>query len=83
MQYMERELILSLKRNTGNRERLNAEISVFKKILPAVESFQTFQCTHEFFDLKKSSIITNARKQLNMYHSGLEAATRYFAICKN
>ena len=40
---MERELILALKKNAGNKERLNAEISIFKKILPVIESFANIE----------------------------------------
>lgn len=38
---MERELFLPMKELSFTREQVNAEISVFKKILPYIESFQS------------------------------------------
>lgn len=80
---MERELILALKKNAGNKERLNAEISIFKKILPVIESFHSFQRSFDFFDLHHNKSVRNLQKQNKIFQAGLENSTRYLAICKN
>lgn len=80
---MERELFLPMKEISFTKERVNAEISVFKKILPFIESFQSFGATHEIFDLQKHRKIKRKKGKLNIYTIGFEQSNRYFAICKN
>lgn len=80
---MERELFLPMKEISFTRERVNAEISVFKKILPFIESFQSFGSTHEIFDLQNYRKLKSHKRKLNIYNTGFEQSKRYFAICKN
>ncbi len=80
---MERELFLPMKEISFTRERVNAEISVFKKILPFIESFQSFGSTHEIFDLHKNRKLKSRKGKLAIYNTGFEQSSRYFAICKN
>lgn len=80
---MERELFLPMKELSFTREQVNAEISVFKKILPYIESFQSYGLTHEIFDSKKHRKLRSSKGKLHLYNSGLEHSKRYFAICKN
>lgn len=80
---MERKLFLPMKEILFTRERVNAEISIFKKILPFIESFQSFGSTHEIFDLQKHRKLKRKKNKLNIYNSGFEQSNRYFAICKN
>jgi len=81
--FMERELFLPIKEISFTRERVNAEISVFKKILPFIESYQSFSATHEIFDLQKHHKLKRKKSKLTIYNNGFEQSNRYFAICKN
>jgi len=80
---MERELFLPLRDTSLTRERVNAEIDVFKKILPMIESFQSFGRTHDVFDFYKRKKLQNNKIKSSLYHTGFEYSTRFFALCKN
>ncbi|MEP6846260.1 MAG: hypothetical protein ABI861_09665 [Panacibacter sp.] len=80
---MERELLLAVKDKHYSRQRVNNEIEVVKKILPYIESCNTFCKNNEVFDSRTHRLVRNNHKLREVFDSGFEQSTRYYVICKN
>ena len=80
---MERELLLAVKDKDYSIQRVENEIEVVKKILPFIESCDTFCRNNEVFDSRNHKLVSNKSKLRTVFGSGADKNTRYFIICKN
>jgi len=80
---MERELLLAVKNKDYSKQRVDSEIEVVKKILPYIESCNTFCKNNEVFDNRHHKLVKNSSKLREVFDSGADNTTRYFVICKN
>ena len=80
---MERELLLAVKDKQYSKERVENEIEVVKKILPFIESCNTFCKNNEVFDSRHHKLVKNSSKLKEVFASGVDNNTRYYVICKN
>ena len=80
---MERELLLAVKDKDYSIQRVENEIEVVKKILPFIESCDTFCRNNEVFDGRNHKLVSNKSKLRTVFESGADKNTRYFIISKN
>lgn len=80
---MERELLLAVKDKHYSKERVDNEIEVVKKILPYIESCNTFCANNEVFDNRSHKLIKNSNRLKELFTAGTDNSTRYYVICKN
>jgi ABC-type uncharacterized transport system substrate-binding protein len=80
---MERELLLAVKDKHYSSQRVENEIEVVKKILPYIESCNTFCKNNEVFDSHRQKLVKNAARLREIFETGLSNTNRYFIICKN
>jgi len=80
---MERELLLAVKDKDYSIQRVENEIEVVKKILPFIESCDTFCRNNEVFDSRNHKLVSNKSKLRTVFGSGEGKNARYFIICKN
>jgi hypothetical protein len=80
---MERELLLAVKDRDYSMQRVENEIEVVKRILPFIESCDTFCRNNDVFDNRKHKLVSNRSKLRTFFGSGAANNTRYFIICKN
>lgn len=67
---MERELILTVKKDKYDDYKLNKEIECIKTLFPYLESFETFATCNEVFDLEKHDIIDSANRLRFIFNQG-------------
>jgi hypothetical protein len=79
---MERELILSVKSNMYDKKKVNLEIATIKKMLPYIESFESFAMHNEVFDLASHEFINKRMEVHHLFVKGLEN-NAYCIISKN
>ena len=80
---MERELILTMKEKYRSNKKVNAEIKHIKKMLPELESFETFRQSNEIFDLSKEMVIRKWYKLFEVYEKGIDKKIFTFVFNKN
>lgn len=80
---MERELLLAVKDRDYSMERVENEIEVVKKVLPFIESYDTFCANNDVFDIRNHKLVSNRSKLRTVFGLGAGKNTRYFIICKN
>jgi hypothetical protein len=80
---MERELLLAVKDKNYNKERVENEIEVMKKLLPYIEAYSTFKENNEILDLHTHKLIKNNIQLKDFFESGVQDHSRYHIICKN
>ena len=80
---MERELILPVKDANYDRRKVEMEIETMKKLLPYIESFNTFLANNEIFDIHNHKLVTRSAKIRNAFEEGIDATTKYYIFCKN
>ena len=69
---MERELIITVKKDKVNDEQINREVECIKTLFPYLESFETFATCNQVFDLENHNIV-NANKRLkNIFNKGVQ-----------
>ncbi len=69
--YMERELLLTVKRNKYDDNKIEREIQCIKTLFPFLESFDTFTATNEIFDLEKHSLVTTRPRLKHIFYEGI------------
>ena len=67
---MERELLITVKRNNYDDEKLSREIECLKTLFPYLESFETFTVSNEIFDLEKHSVINTTPRLKHIFEGG-------------
>lgn len=80
---MERELLIPVKSRNYDKDKVENEIKVLKKILPFIESFETFYANNEIFDINTKQLIKASRLLKPLFDQGFEKNTRYYVCCKN
>lgn len=66
--FMERELLIALRKNNTDKKKIDQEVENIKRLFPYLESFQTFTKSHTVLDLEKH-VIVNERKALHSIFS--------------
>ena len=80
---MERELILHVKDSNYDRKKLDMEIETVKKLLPYIESYNTFKVSNDIFDIRDHKMIIRNNKIRDVFEEGLDCTTKYYVFCKN
>jgi len=80
---MERELILPVKDSNYDKKKLENEIETMKKLLPYIESFNTFIANNDIFDIRNHKLVTRSNRIRNAFEEGLDSTTKYYVFCKN
>ena len=80
---MERELILHVKDSNYDRKKLDMEIETMKKLLPYIESYNTFEASNDIFDIRSHKLMTRSSKIRNAFEEGLDCTTGYYVFCRN
>ena len=80
---MERELLLAVKDKNFSQQRVDREIEVMKKMLPFIESYDTFKINSEVFDIHEHKIIKSNHRMKDLFDLGTENNSRYYIISKN
>ena len=83
MKVMERELILPVKDSNYDKKKLENEIETMKKLLPYIESFNTFVANNDIFDIRNHKLVTRSSKIRTAFEEGLESTTKYYVFCRN
>ena len=69
---MERELIITVKKDKVDNEKINREVECIKTLFPYLESFETFATCNQVFDLENHNVV-NANKRLkNIFDKGVQ-----------
>lgn len=69
---MERELIITIKKDGGDEEKVNREVECIKTLFPYLESFETFATCNQVFDLKKHNIIYTNKRLKYIFEKGVQ-----------
>ena len=68
---MERELIITVKKDDYDDNKINREIECIKGLFPYFESFETFTTCNEIFDLENHVIIDTSVKLKHIFNEGV------------
>lgn len=80
---MERELILPVKSGGFDEEQMREEIHFLKKLLPSVESFESFKLNMDIFERRSLRLIKKDKTLLAVFKEGMEASPDYYFLSKN
>ena len=69
---MERELIITIKKDALNDKKINREIECIKGLFPYLESFETFTTCNEIFDLEKHSVVNTNNRLQHIFKEGVQ-----------
>ena len=69
---MERELLITVKKNRYDGEKINREIECIKALFPYLESFETFTMSNQIFDLEKHTVIETTHKLRHIFDEGVQ-----------
>jgi hypothetical protein len=69
---MERELIITVKKNTYDDKKISREIECLKGLFPYLESFETFTTCNEIFDLEKHKIVSANGRLRHIFDEGVQ-----------
>lgn len=69
---MERELILTVKKNNLDDRKINREIECIKGLFPYLESFETFTTCNQIFDLEKHSVVNANNRLRHIFDEGVQ-----------
>ena len=79
---MER-VILHMKDRNCDENIINMEIKIMQKILPFLESYDTFKACNDIFDIRDHKFIRRSNKIENVFKEGLDCITKYYVFCRN
>lgn len=80
---MQRELIIPVKSQDYDQEKVKLEINLVKKMLPYLESFYSFVVNNELFDLSNHKRIKRSHLLKDIFTNGTANKQMCFIICKN
>ena len=69
---MERELIITVKKDKLDDEKVTREVECIKTLFPYLESFETFATCNQVFDLEKHNIIYANKRLKNIFDKGVQ-----------
>jgi len=72
-----------VKDSNYDKNKVEGEIEIMKKLLPYIESFKTFFLNNDIFDIHTHKLITKSSKIKSVYEDGFEKTTRYYVFSKN
>lgn len=67
---MERELIITVKKDNYDDKKLSREIECIKSLFPYLESFETFITCNQVFDLEKHRIVITSTRLRHIFDEG-------------
>ena len=68
---MERELLITVKRNNYDDAKIDREIKCIKTLFPFLESFETFKTSNEIFDLEKHVVVNTRPRLKHIFYEGI------------
>lgn len=80
---MERELIIPVKDLEYNKEQLECEIAMMKKLLPGIESYNAFVKSFEVFDVQHHKPVKKSVTLNHVYMKGVLTGAKYLVVGKN
>jgi len=69
---MERELLITIKKNNYDDKKINREIECIKNLFPYLESFETFTVSNEIFDLEKRAVVSKKPILRHIFNEGVQ-----------
>ena len=69
---MERELILTIKKDKYDDKKLNKEIECIRTLFPYLESFETFTTCNQVFDLENHNIVETGKRLRYIFEKGVQ-----------
>ena len=69
---MERELIITVKKDRLDDEKVTREVECIKTLFPYLESFETFATCNQVFDLEKHNVIYTNKCLKNIFDKGVQ-----------
>ncbi len=81
-EFMERELLISVRKNNSDDKKVDREIENIKRLFPYLESFETFTTSHEVLDLEKHAVVNTRQRLHDIFRKGLKT-NRSFIISLN
>lgn len=69
---MERELIITIKKDNFDDNKITREIECIKGLFPYLESFETFTTCNEIFDLEKHSVVNTDTRLQHIFKEGVQ-----------
>jgi len=69
---MERELLITIKKNNYDDKKINREIECIKTLFPYLESFETFTVSNEIFDLEKRAVVSKKPILRHIFNEGVQ-----------
>ena len=70
--FMERELIITIKKSSYDDKKISREIECLKGLFPYLESFETFTTCNEIFDLEKHKIVNTNGRLRHIFDRGVQ-----------
>lgn len=70
--FMERELIITVRKNNYDDKRITREIECLKELFPYLESFETFTTCNEIFDLEKHRTVNASSRLRHIFDEGVQ-----------
>jgi hypothetical protein len=75
--YMERELLITVKRSNYDNEKIDREIAYIKTLFPFLESFETFTVSNQVFDLEQHTVIDTKSRLRHIFNEGIQKNNRF------
>lgn len=72
MYFMERELLITIKKSNYDNKKINREIECIKTLFPYLESFETFTLSNEIFDLEKRMVVSKKPRLRHIFNEGAQ-----------
>ncbi len=69
---MERELLITVKKNNYDNLKIDREIECIKTLFPYLESFETFTASNEIFDLEKHIVVDKRPRLRHIFNEGVQ-----------
>ena len=69
---MERELLITVKKNNYDDKKIDREIECIKTLFPYLESFETFTTTNQIFDLEKHIVVSTRPRLRHIFNEGIQ-----------
>lgn len=69
---MERELLITIKKNNHDNKKIDREIAYIKTLFPYLESFETFKTSTEVFDLEKHIVVNTRPRLKHIFNEGIQ-----------
>jgi len=69
---MEHELLITVRKNKYDGNKINREIECIKALFPYLESFETFTMSNQIFDLEKHKVVDTKNKLRHIFDEGVQ-----------